>query len=303
MGTPAFAVPALERLTEIYEVVAVFTQPDRPSGRGKKLKMSPVKLLAQEKGIPVYQPEKIRRESVETLRELQPDLCVTAAFGQILSQEILDIPRMGTVNVHASLLPRHRGAAPIAWAIWQGDSRIGVTTMMTEKGIDNGDMLLSRAFDRDPALTCGEWTERLSVEGADLLMETLARMENGTCPRTVQDEAEMTYDPMLKKEMGDLSFDETAHSVRDWIHALNPWPCCSVPYADGRMKLLRAEVTEGSGLPGTVLKASAQDGLVIACREGAVRLVEIQQSGGKAMRDVDYLRGHRIEVGQRFGQE
>ena len=298
MGTPEFAVPSLRALCEHgYEVVGVFTQPDRPSGRGNKVRKSPVKVFAESAGIPVFQPEKIRRDGVEDLSRLQPDLCVTAAFGQILSQEILDIPPMGTVNVHASLLPRHRGSAPIAWAILQGDEEIGVTTMLTARGIDNGDMLLKASQVRDVSLTCGEMTEKLSQIGADLLLSTLREMEAGTLVPEKQKEEDMTYDPMLQKDMGIIDWTQSGAQVRDRIHGLNPWPACTVPFEGGRLKLLRAQAVEGEGKPGTVLISDSREGLVIACGEGAVRILEMQASGGRAMAAKDYLRGHAIDVG------
>ena len=304
MGTPEFAVPSLKALSDAgYEIVGVFTQPDRPSGRGNRIRMSPVKQFALEKGIPVFQPVKIRLESVDTLRELAPDLCVTAAFGQILSQAILDIPRLGTVNVHASLLPKHRGSAPIAWAILEGDTQIGVTTMVTERGIDTGDMLMSASMPLDPDRTCGEWTEILSQTGAELLIRTIQAMEKGDCPRTPQNEADMSYDPMLTKEMGLLSFAESNVRVRNRIHALNPWPCCSVALDGGRLKILRAQLAEGGGQPGEVLAADPGHGLIVACAQGAVRLLEIQSPGGKAMRAEDWLRGHHVETGSIWGEE
>ena len=203
MGTPDFAVPSLKALVKGgYSVVGVVTQPDRPKGRGKKLAMSPVKEYAIQQGIPVLQPERISRDGYENLLNLHPDLCVTAAFGQILSQKILDIPPLGTINVHASLLPKHRGSAPIAWAMVQGDKTTGVTTMMTARGIDNGDMLLKAETPIDPAETCGELTARLSEIGAKLLIDTLKALENGTLERIPQDESQMTYDPKLEKDMG-----------------------------------------------------------------------------------------------------
>ena len=293
MGTPAFAVPSLEALLAAgHEVAAVFTQPDRPAGRGNRLQASPVKQLALQHGIPVYQPVKIRRESVEDLRALAPEVCVTAAFGQILSQELLDIPRRGTVNVHASLLPRHRGSAPIAWAILQGDARVGVTTMLTDKGIDTGAMLLRRETDRLPEETCGELTERLARVGAELLVETLAAMAAGTLTPVPQDEAAMTYEPMLTKEMGTVDWQESARRVADRILALNPWPCCAAETDAGRLKLLRARPVAGEGTPGAVLAADAKQGLVIACGTGAVEITQLQAPGGKAMKAGDWLRGH-----------
>ena len=294
MGTPEFAVPSLQALLDAgHEVVGVFTQPDRPAGRGKKLQASPVKKLAEAHGIPVFQPQRIRKDGVEDLRALTPEVCVTAAFGQILSQEVLDIPTRGTVNVHASLLPRHRGSAPIAWAILQGDDIVGVTTMLTDKGIDTGAMLLKVETPRNPEETCGELTERLSQIGADLLIETLRKMEEGTLVPIPQDEASMTYDPMLNKEMGIVDFTQSAKDVANRILGLNPWPCCGIDIPEGRLKLLRAKAVEGNGEPGTVLAADAKQGLVFACGEGAVEITELQAPGGKAMKAKDWLRGHK----------
>ncbi len=298
MGTPEFAVPSLRGLLDAgHEIAGVFTQPDRPAGRGKKLTASPVKRLALERGIPVFQPERIRRDGLEDLRALAPEVCVTAAFGQILSQEVLDIPLRGTVNVHASLLPRHRGSAPIAWAILQGDETVGVTTMLTDRGIDTGAMLLRAETPRLPEETCGELTERLAVLGASLLTETLARMEAGTLTPVPQDEAAMTYDPMLKKEMGEVDWTRPAREAVDRILALNPWPCCGIDIPGGRLKLLRARAVEGAGRPGEILCADPKKGLVIACGEGAAEILELQAPGGKAMRAGDWLRGHRGELG------
>ena len=298
MGTPEFAVPSLRALCEHgYEVVGVFTQPDRPRGRGNKLSPSPVKEYALSQGIPVFQPEKIRRDGVEDLRALAPDLCVTAAFGQILSQEILDIPPMGSVNVHASLLPRHRGSAPINWAILQGDRQAGVTTMMMARGIDTGDMLLKAATDILPGETAGELTLRLSEIGASLLLDTLQGMTDGSVKPIPQDEAQMTYDPMLTKQMGIIDWSEPAEAIVNRIHGLNPWPGCSTAIQGGRMKLLRAKVAGGSGAPGEILSADVKDGLVIACGEGAVEIVQLQAPGGKPMGARDYLRGHVLPVG------
>ena len=295
MGTPEFAVPSLEKLiSEGHEVAAVFTQPDRPKGRGNKMAAPPVKECAMRHGIPVFQPEKIRRDGIEELKQLAPELCVTAAFGQILSQEILDIPPRGNINVHASLLPKHRGSAPIAYAILQGDTLAGVTTMMMDQGIDTGDMLMKAETAIGDTETCAELTERLSLLGAELLGETLRQLAGGTLEARKQDEAEMTYDPMLKKEMGEVDFTAPADRVKGQINGLNPWPCASVPLGEGRLKLMRAALAEGAGRPGEVLKASAREGLVIACGTGAVRILELQAPGGKKMRAEDYLRGHSL---------
>ena len=298
MGTPDFAVPSLKALIrEGYDVAGVFTQPDRPKGRGNKLTPSPVKVAAAEAGIPVFQPERIRKTGTEDLRNLKPDLCITAAFGQILSQEVLDIPPEGNINVHASLLPKHRGAAPIAHAIMTGDKKAGVTTMMMDAGIDTGDMLLQEETAVGESETCGELTERLSLIGAELLIRTIRAMEAGTLKRIRQNEAEMTYDPMLTKELGRPDWTRSAGEIRGLINGLNPWPCVSVPLDGGRLKLLRAVGAEGSGEPGTVLRADPKGGLVIACGNGAVRILELQAPGGKQMKAEDYLRGHGIPEG------
>lgn len=304
MGTPEFAVPSLKALCENgYDVVGVFTQPDRPKGRGNKVTMSPVKEYALTRNIPVFQPQRIRRDGVEDLKALSPGLCVTAAFGQILSQEILDIPPMGNINVHASLLPRHRGSAPINWAILQGDKEAGVTTMMMDKGIDTGDMLLKSATPIQSGETAGELTLRLSQLGADLLLETLHALENGTLVRIPQDESQMTYDPMLDKQMGIIDWTMDARSIVNRIHGLNPWPGCSTAWQDGRLKLLRATVAQGSGAAGEIIGADAKAGLTIACGSGAVNITMLQAPGGKPMNAKDYLRGHPMAVGTVLKEE
>ena len=298
MGTPDFAVPVLKALIrEKYDIAGVFTQPDRPKGRGKKPAPGPVKIAAEEAGIPVYQPERIRRDGVENLKKLNPDLWVTAAFGQILSQEILDIPPLGNINVHASLLPKHRGAAPIAYAIMNGDREAGVTTMYMDAGIDTGDILLQEKTGIGENETCGELTAKLSRLGAELLIRTVRELENGTLKRIPQNEEDMTYDPMLNKAMSVLDFTQEADLVRGRINGLNPWPCASVPLGCERLKLLRAVKDEGCGMPGTVIEADPRKGLLIACGKGAVRILEVQAPGGKQMKAEDYLRGHGIPAG------
>lgn len=304
MGTPEFAVPSLTALVEGgYDVTAVYTQPDKPKGRGNKVVPPPVKVYAQAHGIPVYQPTRIRRESVEELRAMAPDLYVTAAFGQILSQELLVIPKHGCINVHASLLPRHRGSAPINWAILQGDGVTGVTTMMTERGIDTGDMLLKAETPISPDETAGELTERLSRIGASLLLDTLRALEDGTLRRVPQDEAQMTYDPMLDKQMGVIDWSADAAAVARQVMGLNPWPGASTAWQDGRLKLHRACAVEGCGQPGEVLTADPKQGLVIACGSGALKVLQLQAPGGKPMDPKDYLRGHPVAVGTVLKEE
>lgn len=298
MGTPDFSVPSLQALIDHgYDVVGVFTQPDRPKGRGGKVQMSPVKELALKHNIPVFQPQKIRRDGVENLRSLAPDVCVTAAFGQILSQEVLDVPVMGTVNVHASLLPKHRGAAPVQWAVLQGDAVTGVTTMLTDKGIDTGDMLLKAEVVIGPEDTAGTLLEKLSHVGAELLIETLQKLEAGNCPREKQNEDEMTYDPMLNKEMGLLHFEETAIQCVNRVRAMSPWPCAYALIQEGVLKVWRAKVAEGTGTPGQILKANKKDGLVVAVQDGAIELCEIQAPNAKRMDARAFLLGHPLQEG------
>lgn len=304
MGTPAFAVPSLKALISAgYDVAGVFTQPDRPKGRGNKLTAPPVKVTALEAGIPVFQPEKIRKTGVEDLRALKPELCVTAAFGQILSPEILAIAPLGNINVHASLLPRHRGAAPVAYALKDGNEKTGVTTMWMDAGIDTGDILLQAETDVADHETCGELTERLSVIGAELLIRTLEELKAGTLTGRKQDESRMTYDPMLHKGMGIADFTRSAREVKGLINGMNPWPCVTVPAENGRLKLLRATAADGTGEPGSILAADARNGLIIACGTGAVRVLEIQAPGGKPMKSEDYLRGHSLPVGQNLKED
>lgn len=299
MGTPDFAVPSLQALLDSpHEVAGVFTQPDRPKGRGNKLTPSPVKVLAQARGIPVFQPLKIRKDGLADLAALKPEMCVTAAFGQILSQAILDVPPRGTVNVHASLLPRHRGSAPIAWGLLMGDESFGVTTMLTDRGIDTGAMLLKRELQAGPLETCGELTQRLAVLGAELLMETLARLDAIT-PQP-QAEAEATYEPMLKKEMGLLDFTRSARELAWQIRGMNPWPGCYTPFAGGLLKIWLAQPVQGreGAAPGEIIAADPKKGLLIQTGEGALELMILQAPGKKRMNAKDFLMGHPLKEGE-----
>ena len=304
MGTPDFSVPSLRALVESkYDVVGVFTQPDRAKGRGGKLQQSPVKEYALSQGIPVFQPARIRVDGVENLRMLAPDVCVTAAFGQILSQEVLDIPSMGTVNVHASLLPRHRGAAPVQWAILQGDAETGITTMLTDKGIDTGDMLLKAACAITAEDTAGALLERLSHMGAGLLLQTLAKLEAESCPCIKQNDAEATYDPMLSKEMGLLNFEEGTQACLRRVRAMDPWPCAYATLREGVLKVWRAKnagdlpMRKDAGV-GNIVCADEKQGLVVTTADGAIELLEIQAPNAKRMDARAFLRGHSMAAGQ-----
>ena len=304
MGTPEFAVPSLKALLDAdYGVVGVFTQPDRPVGRGHKLAACPVKKLAVELGVPVYQFERLRNEEgLACLRALAPDIVVTAAFGQILSQALLDVPKMGTVNVHASLLPAYRGAAPINWCILNGETRTGVTTMLTDAGVDTGAMLLRRETDIGETETAAELSARLSQLGAELLIETLKGYIAGEIAPTPQDERLASRQPMLKKEMGLIDWTRSAKEIACQARGLDPWPGAYTDYAGGTLKIYRARPAMGEGEPGTVLRSSAKEGLFVACGEGALEVLEMQAPGGKRMSARAYLAGKKIEPGTRFGE-
>ena len=304
MGTPEFAVPSLKALLDAgYGVVGVFTQPDRPVGRGHKLAACPVKKLAVERGVPVYQFERLRNEEgLACLRSLAPDIVVTAAFGQILSQALLDVPKMGTVNVHASLLPAYRGAAPINWCILNGETRTGVTTMLTDAGVDTGAMLLRRETDIGEVETAAELSARLSQLGAELLIETLKGYIAGEIAPTPQDERLASRQPMLKKEMGLIDWTRSAKEIACQARGLDPWPSAYTDYAGGTLKIYRARPAVGEGEPGTVLRSSAKEGLFVACGEGALEVLEMQAPGGKRMSARAYLAGKKIEPGTRFGE-
>ena len=307
MGTPDFAVPSLRALCESgYDVVGVFCQPDRPKGRGNRLTACPVKEEALRRGIPVFQPERIKRpEGVEALRGLSPDLCVTAAFGQLLSQEILDIPPMGTVNVHSSLLPRHRGSAPVNWAVIQGDRQTGVTTMLTDAGMDTGDMLLCERTDIGADETAGELTDRLAEMGAALLIRTLRGMEAGTIRPAAQNPQEATYEPKLTKETGRIDFARTAREIDCLVRGTSPWPGAFTTLPDGQvMKVMQVRRAADAPTlePGRIVSADGKGGLIVSCGDGDVELVQIQMPGAKRMNARDYLRGHSMEAGAGLGR-
>ena len=306
MGTPDFAVPSLRAFVDHgYEVVGVFCQPDRPKGRGHKLAACPVKELAQSAGIPVFQPERIKREEgVAMLKSCAPDLCVTAAFGQLLSQEILDIPPLGTINVHSSLLPKHRGSAPINWSIIKGDPVTGVTTMFTDKGMDTGDILLTRETPIGPAENAGELTDRLAVMGAQLLIETIRAIEAGTLARTPQDHAAATYEPKMDKELGRIDWSKSAQEL-DWlVRGTTPWPGAFTTLGEQTIKVFELDILDGpaSGAPGEIVAADAKRGLVVSCGDHDVALAQIQMPGAKRMNAKDYLRGHTMETGVCLGK-
>jgi methionyl-tRNA formyltransferase len=302
MGTPEFACPTLAKLFERGEqVVAVVTQPDRPKGRGQQTLPPPVKSLALEHGVPVLQPVKVRHpDAIEEIRALNPDLIVVVAFGQILPKALLDIPRLGCINVHASLLPCYRGAAPLNWCIINGEKETGVTTMMMDVGLDTGDMLLKASTAIDPEETTQQLHDRLSRLGADLLAETVDRLAAGTLVPEKQDDSLTCYAPMLKKEDGRIDWSCDAQKVKDLVRGMTPWPG-AFSYLDGKLvKVYRVAAGTGAGSPGTVL-AAGRDGIEIACGTGSVRLLELQLEGKKRLNAQDFLAGCRLEPGTVFG--
>lgn len=303
MGTPDFAVPSLQALIDAgHDVCAVYTQPDKPQGRKQILTAPPVKTLALEHDIPVFQPNTLKNEDEQArLRELAPEVIIVVAYGKLLPKAVLDIPPHGCINVHGSLLPRWRGAAPIQWAVIAGDEMAGVTTMKMAEGLDTGDMLLTYETKVGEKETAGELFDRLAQSGAELLTQTLVKLDEIT-PRP-QDDAQSCYAHMLDKQMAVIDWSKSAHEIDCLIRGLNPWPIALTTLSGERLKVFAAEKAAGNGEPGTVLEADPKKGLTVACGEGALGLTEIQLVGGKRMKATDFLRGHAIEVGTKLGDE
>ena len=306
MGTPDFAVETLRAILEAgHEVAAVVTQPDKPKGRGKELAMPPVKELALEKGLTIYQPVKARDEAfIDIIREICPDVIVVVAFGQILPKTLLDIPKYGCINVHASLLPEYRGAAPIQWAVIDGKEETGVTTMLMDTGVDTGDILLKRVRKLDRKETGGSLFDKLSKDGAELLVETLEGLLKGTVTRTPQDSEKATRAKMLDKSTGKIDFNQSAGSIECLIRGLNPWPSAYTFYKGKTLKIWDAEVVPGGGegfVPGQVVSVSKTD-FVIQCKEDALSVRELQLEGKKRMDTAAFLLGTKVEVGEMLCQ-
>lgn len=299
MGTPDFAVPSLEALVAAgHEVVGVFSQPDKPKNRGMKLQPTPVKCCAQAHGLAVFQPTKLRDgTALETIVQLAPDLIVVAAYGRILPQEILSYPRLGCINVHSSLLPKYRGAAPINWAILNGEETTGVSIMYMAKELDAGDIILQKETPIGPDEDAQALTARLADLGAEALSEAVAAIGNGTAARTPQDESRQTYASMLTKEMSPIDWTRSAREIDCQVRGLIPWPCAACELAGQRFKVYRTAPGEQTGAaPGTVLSAGKQ-GIQVACGGGeSLYLTEIQAEGGKRMAAAAYLLGHPLEV-------
>lgn len=304
MGTPEFAVPTLQALIDHHQVIGVVTQPDKQRGRGKKVQFPPVKEKAVEYDLPVYQPVKAREEEfVSVLRDLNPDVIVVVAYGQILPESILNIPKYGCINVHGSLLPKYRGAAPIQWSVLDGEEKTGITTMYMEKGLDTGDMIDKVELTLDPKETAGSLHDKLMVMGADLLLETLEKLENGTAVRTKQDDSLSCYAKMLTKDMGQVDFSKSAIEIERLIRGLNPWPSAYTSMDGKTMKLWDADVTpyDGDAEPGTIVDVT-KEAIVAATGEGALALKEIQLAGKKRMKVSAFLLGYHVETGTKLGE-
>lgn len=306
MGTPDFSVGTLEALIEAgHEIALVVTQPDKPKGRGKAMQFPPVKEAALAHNLEVYQPRRVREpECIEYLRKYQPDMIVVVAFGQILPKEILDMPKYCCVNVHASLLPKYRGAAPIQWAVINGEKVTGVTTMRMDEGLDTGDMILKTELKLDAEETGGSLFDRLAEAGARLCVETLEKIEQGTAVYTPQKHEEATHTTMIKKQLGEIDFTKSAEEIERLIRGLNPWPSAYTKCGDKTLKIWKASVVDVEGTtanqPGTVISVG-KNSLLIQTGKGGLSFEEVQLEGKKRMDIGSFLRGNAIEEGMILG--
>lgn len=299
MGTPDFSVESLKRLKEKHNVVAVVSQPDKPKGRGKKLVNTPVKQFALDNGIEkIYQPEKIKDEDfVKVLKDLNADLFVVVAYGQLLSEQVLNIPKYGCINVHGSLLPKYRGAAPIQWAIINGEEKTGVTIQYMEKGLDSGDMILKEEIIIEKTETYKTLYDKMSIVGAETLIKAIELIETGNVNAEKQNHDEATYAPMIYKEMGHINWNNSSKDIINLIRGINPIPMAYSIYKDEVFKI--SEVEEVSGYSGNIgeIVDVQKDGFIVKTKDSAIIIKEMQAKGGKRMKTSDYLRGHSIEKG------
>lgn len=302
MGTPEFAVPSLRALIESKDkVVAVVCQPDKPKGRELEVVSPPTKILAEKHGIPVLQPPKIKTEEFfDELKKLNPDLICVTAYGKILPKNILDLPEHGCINVHASLLPKYRGAAPINWAIINGEKVTGITTMKMDEGLDTGDILLKKEAAIDDGDTGETLSEKLSHIGAGLLTETIELLKEGKLNPIPQDNSEATYAPMLKKEHGEIDWNKLAEEIRNLIRGTLPWPGAYTTLENKLLKVYKAKVSEGVGKPGEIIRSDSKI-LKVAAGGDALDIIELQIEGGKRLKTEEFLRGRRVEKGAVLG--
>ncbi|MBR3920714.1 MAG: methionyl-tRNA formyltransferase [Oscillospiraceae bacterium] len=305
MGTPDFAVPCLKALIDSdNKVTGVFTQPDKPKGRGYKLTPPPVKVLAEENNIPVFQPTSLKKgeeaeNALKTLKELSPDLIVVVAYGKILPKEVLDVPKLYCMNVHASLLPKYRGAGPIQWSVLNGEKETGVTTMLMAEGLDTGDMLMKKSTEIGENETASELHDRLSLIGAELLIETIDAIKQGNVTPVKQNDDESSYSPMLTKDMCPIDFSKTAREIHNQIRGLSDWPCATAIMGEKRIKIYKSHIVEN--VKGTVGEIVDADKFIVCCGDNnGIAVDEIQAEGGKRMKTADYLRGNKIEKGTKL---
>ncbi|MGI5977441.1 MAG: methionyl-tRNA formyltransferase [Candidatus Limivicinus sp.] len=300
MGTPDFAAASLKKLIdEKYDVVGVFTQPDKPKGRGMELSCSPVKALALENNLPVFQPTKMRDgTALEAVRKLSPDILVVVAYGRILPDEILALPRYGAINVHGSLLPKYRGAAPIQWAVLNGDKVTGVSTMYLSHDMDAGDIIYTSETEIGEFETSGELFDRLMYMGADLLIKTLRDIENGTAPRTAQDHSRASYVKMLDKSYSPIDWNKSARGVIKWVYGLQPWPVATAELDGSVYKIFSADYTgrHTEKSPGKII-STGNEGIEVSCANGeTIMIKELQAPGKRRMKAADFLRGHKLKI-------
>lgn len=302
MGTPDFAAASLEALiASRHEIQAVVTQPDKPKGRKGELTPSPVKVIAKREGIKVYQPLKVRDEEfVDTLRAYNPDVMVVVAFGQIIPLSILKMPKYGCVNIHGSLLPKYRGAAPIQWAVLDGEKETGITTILMDEGIDTGDILLKKTIKIDADETSGSLFDKLKALGAETILETLDELEKGSITPTKQGESPTAYAKMLTKAMGLIDFTRSAKELDCFVRGMDPWPSAYTLLAGKTLKLWKVRAVEKSGKAGSVIEIG-KESFTIACGEGAIEVLEVQLEGKKRMSAGDFLKGSTLNKGQELG--
>lgn len=302
MGTPDFAAASLEALiASRHEIQAVVTQPDKPKGRKGELTPPPVKVIAKREGIKVYQPLKVRDEEfVKTLRAYNPDVMVVVAFGQIIPLSILKMPKYGCVNIHGSLLPKYRGAAPIQWAVLDGEKETGITTILMDEGIDTGDILLKKTIKIDTDETSGSLFDKLMALGAETILETLDELEKGSLTPTKQGESPTAYAKILTKAMGLIDFTKPAKELDCFVRGMDPWPSAYTLLAGKTLKLWKVRAVEGGGKAGSVIDID-KESFTIACGEGAIEVLEVQLEGKKRMSAGDFLKGSTLNIGQELG--
>ncbi|AGB40848.1 methionyl-tRNA formyltransferase [Halobacteroides halobius DSM 5150] len=309
MGTPDFAVPCLDALcqSEVANLIGVVSQPDRKRGRGQKRQPTPVKKKALEYDIEVFQPQKVTsEEGIDKLKEWDPDLIVVVAYGQILGTEVLNLPQKGCVNVHASLLPQYRGAAPIHRAIINGDQKTGITTMYMDEGMDTGDMILTKEVTITDQDTVGSLHDKLATTGANLLITTLKEIEAGTAPRKKQNDGQATYAPKIKKEEGEINWNQEAKEIWNLIRGMNPWPGAYTYINGERLKLWASQVYSKDQskemIPGTIIKTDTEEGIIVQTGQGQLLLTKVQPASKQRMSATDYLLGYDLQEGTKLGK-